>query len=123
MNPFLDKAHLFNCEGVTGKLVLANLDVDDRQVLRDISDQLRDKLDSGVLVVVGKGAESHPIIVNVSRDLTKSIHARKLLKEMMAQTGGKGGGRPDSAQGAVSNQTQLIKMFKAAKDSLGISLD
>ena len=121
VTPFLDKAHPFNCGGVEGRLVLADLDVDDRQVLRDISDQLRDKLGPGVLVVVGRGAKSHPIIVNVSQDLTKSIHAGKLLKEMMTQVGGKGGGRPDSAQGAVPDRTQLTQVFKAAEDRLGIT--
>ena len=115
ISTLVKRAHGFTRNGVDGKLVLADLDLDDRQVLREISDQLRHKLGSGVIIVIGRGQKTHPVIVSVSPDLTPSIHAGKLLQEMVAQMGGKGGGRPDSAQGAASDRTQLEKAFKMAE--------
>ena len=113
ISELLNQARPFTLKGgVSGQLLLADLDLDDRQVLRDISDQLRDQIDSGVIFVVGKGEETHPVIVNVSSNLLPSVHAGKLLKEFVTPMGGKGGGRPDSAQGAASDRSQLNQAFK-----------
>lgn len=86
-----------------GSVVAAQVDIEDRDLLAQISDQVRDKLQSGVVVLLGKGAETHPILVSVSKDLTTKVKAGDLLKEMAQVMGGKGGGRPDFAQGAVPN--------------------
>ena len=118
MNRIINEAHHFTRDGVEGKLVLADIDVDDRQLLREISDQFRDRLGSGVVIVIGRGPGTYPVIVNVSQDLTKSIHAGKLLKEMVAQMGGKGGGRLDFAQGAVPDRTQLQRAFKTVQKAV-----
>ena len=115
VNTFLDQAQHFNRDGIDGRLVLVDLDIEERELLRDISDKLRDRLGSGVIVVVGRGQNSHPVIVNVSHNLTESIHAGKLLREIVAPMGGKGGGRPDSAQGAAVDRTQLERAFKVAE--------
>jgi len=90
--------------GATAKFVFADVAVDDRKVLSDLSDRLRDKIQSGIVIVLGHGGgsgSSHPLIVNVTRDLTSSWNAGKLLGEVASVLGGKGGGRPDFAQGAV----------------------
>ncbi len=58
-------------------------------------------MQSGVVVLLGKGSGQHPILVSVSKDLTAKIKAGDLLREMATVMGGKGGGRPDFAQGAV----------------------
>ena len=114
----LSESHDFIRDGVHGRLVLADIDVDDRQMLRGISDQLRHRLGSGVVVVIGKGEGSHPIIINVSQDLTTFFHAGNLLKEMVAQMGGKGGGRSDSAQGAAPNRNRLEAAFQVLKTEI-----
>jgi len=62
---------------------------------------------SGVVVILGKGESTHPIIVGVTKDLTKSVKAGNLLKHLSKDLGGKGGGRPDFAQGAYQNFDQL----------------
>ena len=102
-----------------GKLVTAFLDLEDRKILSDVSDKLKDRIQSGVIVLVGKGDGSHPIIVTVTKDLTKSLSAGKLLGEIAAQLGGKGGGRPDFAQGAGASLENLHKAFAKAAELVG----
>ncbi len=102
-----------------GKLVTAVLEMDDRQLLSDISDKIKDKIQSGVVVLVGKGDGKHPIIVAVSKDLTKSLSAGKILGEVAGVLKGKGGGRPDFAQGAGEDLSGLSEAFKKAAAIVG----
>ncbi len=93
--------------GDKARMVFADLAVEDRDVLAQITDQLKNKIQSGIVIVVGTGQGSHPIIVSVSKDLTLFYKAGELLKEVASIMGGKGGGRPDFAQGAAPDRTQL----------------
>lgn len=106
--------------GTAAKLVLADIALDDRQVLADVTDHLKNKIQQGIVVVVGQGEGSHPIIVSVSKDLTKDAKAGDLLKEMAGVMGGKGGGRPDFAQGAAPNRASLPEAFGKVKSILGV---
>lgn len=101
------KAATFKSKAGDAKLVFADLDLDDREVLAQVTDQLKNKIQKGIVVVVGKGEGSHPIIVSVSKDLTGEYKAGDLLKEAAALMGGKGGGRPDFAQGAAPDRSKL----------------
>lgn len=87
--------------------VFADLALDDRDVLAQVSDQLKNKIQKGITVVVGTGSESHPVIISVSKDLTSQFQAGTLLKEFSQIFGGKGGGRPDFAQGAIPNRDKM----------------
>lgn len=106
--------------GVSGRLVLADIALDDRQVLADITDHLKNKIQTGIVVVVGQGEASHPIIVSVSKDLTQEMKAGDLLKTIASTMGGKGGGRPDFAQGAAPNRAPLNEAFAQLKSQFGI---
>lgn len=107
-------------DATTGKLLVADVQIDDRDVLSQISDQLKDKMGAkSVVVVVGHGDPSHPLIVSVSRDLTQAIKAGDVLKTIATAMGGKGGGRPDFAQGAAPNRDKLNEATKALKEMLG----
>ena len=59
------------------------------------------------MVLLGKGEDKHPLIVGVTKDLSKSIRAGDVIKSINKDLGGKGGGRPDFAQGAYENFDQL----------------
>jgi alanyl-tRNA synthetase len=106
--------------GATGKLVFADLPLDDRQVLAEVTDHLKNKIQAGIVVVVGQGEASHPIIVSVTKELTNETKAGELLKEVAGVMGGKGGGRPDFAQGAAPNRQNLSDAFSKVKSMLGI---
>ncbi len=96
-----------------GKFVSAVIENDDREVLSQIADTLKNKIQSGIVIVVGKGTDSYPLIVSVSKDLLKDYQAGKLLSQLASALGGKGGGRPDFAQGAGKDITNLDQALSA----------
>lgn len=98
-----------NTQAGPAKYVFADINIDDRDVLSQISDQLKNKIQSGITIVIGKGDVSHPVIISVSKDLTGQFQAGTLLKEFSQILGGKGGGRPDFAQGSIPDRTKLIE--------------
>lgn len=114
------KAVNFKSSSGEAKYILADVALDDREVLSQISDQLKNKIRSGVTIVIGNGEASHPVIVSVSKDLVGQIQAGAILKDFAAVLGGKGGGRPDFAQGAVPDRSKLAEADKVIKSKLGI---
>ena len=84
---------------VKGVKVLAQrVDGVEKAQMRDLVDQLRGKLGSGV-VVLGAGADGKvSLIVGVTKDLTGRVQAGKIVGQLAALVGGKGGGRPDLAE-------------------------
>lgn len=112
-------AQAFTSGGVSGRLVFADIPMDDRKVLSDLSDRLQDKLKDAVIVIVGQGADSHPVIVSVSKSLAGKLNAGKILNEVASTLGGKGGGRPDFAQGAVPSRNNLAQAQAKAVAMVG----
>ncbi len=80
------------------KLLVETFDVEDRGVLSDIVDKLRDRAQNLVVVVVGAG-EQRPFLIACNKAL-KSVVCGNIAKELTQKFGGKGGGRPDYAQGS-----------------------
>ncbi len=105
----ISQAHDFNIQGTSGRLVWAPLQLDDRKILSEMTDKIKDKVQSGIVVVIGQGEDSSPLIVSVTKDLSGSIKAGDVIKKITAITGGKGGGRPDFAQGAIQDRGNLDK--------------
>jgi alanyl-tRNA synthetase len=101
----------FQSQSGPAKLIFADLALDDRDVLSQISDQIKNKVPRGISIVVGKGEGSHPVIISVSKEMNAQFKAGDLLKEFAQVLGGKGGGRPDFAQGAVPDRTKLKEAF------------
>jgi alanyl-tRNA synthetase len=99
----------FTSNGIDGRFVFADIPMDDRKVLSDLSDKLQDRLKDAVVVIVGQGEQSHPVIVSVSKSLAGKLNAGKILNEVATTLGGKGGGRPDFAQGAVPSRNSLAQ--------------
>ena len=87
----------------------------DMENLRAMSDDLRDRLQSGV-VVLGTVWEDKPaFVVNVSPDLVKKGYkAGEIIKRVAAVTGGSGGGRPNMAQGGGRDRSKLDEALKEA---------
>ena len=75
--------------------------------LRDLVDELRDRLGSGI-VLVAAGAEGKvSLALGVTPDLTARFRAGELIREIAAVVGGKGGGRPDFAQAGGRDPAQI----------------
>jgi alanyl-tRNA synthetase len=81
------------------KVIAAKVDNLDRVQLRAMADTLRNKLQSGVIVLGSTDNGRVALITAVTKDLAgKKIHAGKLVGAIAEAVGGKGGGRPDLAE-------------------------
>ena len=70
----------------------------DRDALRQMTDTLRQKLGSGVVVLFSVDDGKVALITGVTKDLTSRLHAGKIVQELAQKVGGSGGGRPDLAE-------------------------
>jgi len=75
--------------------------------LRDFADRLRDKLGTAVVLAFAEDRGKLSAVCSVSKDLTKRLKAGDLLKQVFQLTGGKGGGRPDFAQGGGGDPAKM----------------
>ncbi len=105
------------------KLLAVRIDGSDGKQLRELSDQLRDKLQSGVLVLTGECDGKVPLLVAVTKDLSGRIAAGTLIKPLAEIVGGRGGGRPDMAQAGGKDATRIDKLLAAAPQQLEELLD
>jgi alanyl-tRNA synthetase len=79
----------------------------DREGLRQLVDSLRQKLGSAVVTLGTTEDSKVALITGVTKDLTAKIHAGKLIQALAKQVGGKGGGRPDLAEGGGEDTSAL----------------
>jgi len=93
-------------EGVSGK------------DLRDIADKLKDKLGSAIVVLAAVSGNKVALVAGVTKDLTDKYQAGKILNHVAQQVGGKGGGRPDMAQGGGTQPENLDSALASVKDLL-----
>lgn len=93
---------------INGVKVLATaLEGVDPKSLRDMVDQLKNKLESGIVFLAVPAEGKFPLAAGVTKDLIGKVKAGDLLKMVAGQVGGKGGGRPDFAQGGGSQPENL----------------
>ena len=120
VDDFVKNAKSFNTSQGVAQYVLADLNLDDRDILAQITDQLKNKIQKGIVIVIGSGEATHPVIISVSKDLTSQFQAGTLLKDFAQVLGGKGGGRPDFAQGAVPDRSKVAEANLLIHSKLGI---
>jgi len=98
----------YQIKDVKGLKVLAHrVDNLERAQLRTLVDQLRDKIGSGVVVLVSASDGSVSLIVGVTKDLTGRVQAGKVIGPVAQKVGGKGGGRPDLAEAGGKDASAL----------------
>lgn len=81
------------------KVLAARLDGMDGKALLALVDQLKNKLGQGVILLGGVHEDKVVLVAGVTKDLSARLKAGDLMKQAAAAVGGKGGGRPDMAQG------------------------
>ncbi|WP_019602796.1 alanine--tRNA ligase [Teredinibacter turnerae] len=89
------------------KLLVKPLEGVDAKSLLSTLDQLKNKLGSCAIILASVNEGKIALAAGVSADSTKRLRAGDLLKYVATQVGGKGGGRPDMAQGAGSDVDAL----------------
>ncbi len=97
-------------------LVVSEVKVDNPNDLRTLGDQLKDKLKSGIGVLIARFEDKVSLLTVVTPNLTKSYHAGKIVGQLAAILGGKGGGRADSAMAGGKDLAKIPEAIKVAKN-------
>jgi alanyl-tRNA synthetase len=91
------------------KVLAVKLDGVDPKSLRDLVDQLKNKLGSSAVVLATVDGDKVSLIAGVSKDQVGRVKAGDLVNFVATQVGGKGGGRPDMAQAGGNDPSGLDK--------------
>ena len=92
------------------KVISYALEDIDGNALRDLADKIRNKMKTGVVVLVSKVGDKVNLIAMATKDSVASgIHCGKIIKEVATIVGGGGGGRPDMAQAGGKNPENIKK--------------
>lgn len=101
------------------KLLAASVDGVDMNGLRELGDQLKEKLGEGV-VVLASANEGKVNLIAMATDgaMKQGAHAGNLIKAIAAKVGGGGGGRPNMAQAGGKNPAGIPDAIAEAKNAL-----
>ncbi len=94
--------------------LIAQVDGVDGKQLREIADQLKEKLGPGVVVLASASDGNVNLVATVSKELTKKFHAGNIVKELAGMVGGGGGGRPDFAQAGGKEPEKIAAALERA---------
>jgi alanyl-tRNA synthetase len=97
-------------------VLITRVDGVDAKQLRDLVDQVKAQLGSGVVVLASAGDGNVNLVASVSQDLTRRYHAGNIIKELARLVGGGGGGRPDFAQAGGKEPARLDAALKRAEE-------
>lgn len=100
------------------KVLATEVSISDAKTLRDFGDKLRDKLESGIILLAAKAEDKALLLCMVTKDLAGKFHAGNIIKELAPIVGGKGGGRPDMAQAGGTQPESLASIFPALEKLL-----
>ena len=89
------------------KVLAAKIEGATASTLRDTLDQCKNTLGTGVILLAAVENEKIALVAGVTQDATDRIKAGDVIKHFAGQLGGKGGGRPDMAQGGGSDVAAL----------------
>jgi alanyl-tRNA synthetase len=97
-------------------VLITRVDGVDAKRLRDLVDQVKARLGSGVVVLASVEDGNVNLVASVSQDLTRRYHAGNIIKELARLVGGGGGGRPDFAQAGGKEPARLDAALKRAEE-------
>ncbi|MGI8644256.1 MAG: alanine--tRNA ligase [Thermomicrobiales bacterium] len=99
------------------RVLAARVDADTKETLRQIGDQVRDRLESGV-IVLGTVIDNRPSLISlVSADLIeRGVRAGDIVRETATLVDGRGGGRPDRAEAGGKDASRLDEALSAVAE-------
>jgi alanyl-tRNA synthetase len=86
----------------------------EKGALRALSDSLRDRLGSGIVVIASENDGKVALVVSVTKDLTSRVQAGRIVKEIAPIVGGGGGGRPDFAEAGGKDPSKIDELITRA---------
>ena len=99
-------------------LVTRRADGLDKNAMRALTDSLRDKLGSGVVVVASERDGKVALVAGVTKDLVARVRAGDLVKNLAPLVGGSGGGRPDFAEAGGKDPSGIDGLLAEAPNIL-----
>lgn len=105
-------------ETINGIQILAmEVPADDAKALRELMDDYKSKLPDTMIFLVAANDKLN-YMATVAQSLTDRVHAGNLIKGVAEVTSGKGGGRPDSAQGGANDPSKITEALQFVKDHI-----
>jgi alanyl-tRNA synthetase len=101
------------------KVLVRQVEADSPKELRDFADRVKEKLHSGVIVLGAKKDDKAMLLCMVTKDLENRFKAGQIISRLSEMVGGKGGGRPDMAQGGGSKPEELGRALEEAIRIIG----
>ncbi len=89
------------------KVIVSQVEAEDPKALREMYDRFKERMTNGVMVLGASREGKVFILAGVTPNLTERVHAGNLVREVVKEVGGSGGGRPDMAQ-AGGNQPEKL---------------
>ncbi|MBE7479539.1 MAG: alanine--tRNA ligase [Polyangiaceae bacterium] len=101
------------------KVLGVRTEVTDRGALRELAEQLRDKLGDSIVLVGSEVDGKAQLVLTVAKQLTDRFKAGELIRPIAAIVGGSGGGRPDMAQAGGTDPAKLEQAIEAVYQGIG----
>jgi alanyl-tRNA synthetase len=95
------------------KVLTGVVDDLDKSSLRNLADELKSKLERGVVVLATSNGDKVTLVAAITANLNPRLHAGKLVKEISSLVGGSGGGRPDMAEAGGKEPNKLPEALAA----------
>jgi alanyl-tRNA synthetase len=109
--------YLANTQDINGiKLAAVEIPDQDANGLRMVMDSLREKIGSGIIVLASASDDKVSLCVGVTKDLTNTIKAGDIVKQLAPIVGGGGGGKPDMAMAGGKDISKIPDVIAQAPD-------
>jgi len=103
------------------KVLVQEVEADSPKDLREFADRIKDRLKSGIIVLGARQEGKAMLICTVSKDLVVRFKAGEIISRLSGALGGKGGGRPDMAQGGGNRPEELGRALKSVYEIIETS--
>lgn len=100
------------------QVLVAKLQGLDAKSLRSLADDIKSKLHDGIAVLASVSDGKVALTASVDKDLTAKVKAGDIIKQLCQDLDGKGGGKPDFAQGGANDVDGTDKALASALDDL-----
>ncbi|HDY9571303.1 TPA: alanine--tRNA ligase [Staphylococcus argenteus] len=98
------------------KVLVTEVDVPNAKAIRSTMDDFKSKLQDTIIILASNVDDKVSMVATVPKSLTNQVKAGDLIREMAPIVGGKGGGRPDMAQGGGTQPENIPKSLSFIKD-------
>jgi alanyl-tRNA synthetase len=97
------------------KVLVTQIEADNPKALREINDKFRERFTKGVAVLASVSQGKVFLLAGVTEEMTARLHAGNLIREIVKEVGGSGGGRADMAQAGGNRPDRLKEALHLAE--------